>query len=93
MACRTGQDSLDGFYDRLAEELSLKPQWFGPLPEGISVQPRGAEGHTWLFVMNFSEEEKSLTLNQAMTDAVTGEHAAGTLTLTPYEVRVLRIDD
>ena len=93
MACRTGQDFLDGFYDRLAEELSLKPQWFGPLPEGISVQPRGAEGHTWLFVMNFSEEEKSLTLNQAMTDAVTGEHAAGTLTLTPYEVRVLRIDD
>lgn len=92
IACRTGEDFLDTFYRQLAEELSLLPGWIGSLPEGVSVQPRGADGKTWLFFMNFSENPQSVALYQEMVDMADGSVHRDILHLPPFGVRVLQLN-
>lgn len=89
IACRTGEDFLDSFYGQLAEELSLTPAWAGPLPEGVSIQPRGGDGEEYLFVMNFSEEEKVVDFKDAFTDLLSGKAVCGRTVLPVYGVMVL----
>lgn len=92
LACRTGEDFLDRLYGQLADELSLTPSWLGNLPEGVSVQPRGCDGETWLFVMNFSEQEQFVTLKGSFTDLLTGETVCGRTRLPVYGVKVLKAE-
>lgn len=89
MACRTGGDFLDGFYRELAERLGLMPEWIDDLPEGVSVVPRGGDGEQYLFVMNFSEEDKIVGLKGCFTDLLTGESCCGRFAMRPYGVKVL----
>lgn len=92
IAARTGSDHLDSFYGELIDEMGLAPAWLGEVPAEVSVVPRGGDGETYLFVMNFSEEEKTVSLNGSYTDMFTGEAAEGSFTLPVYGVRVLKME-
>lgn len=91
IACRTNQDFLDDFYHQLATELCLCPEWIGPLPKGVSVQPRGADGKIWLFVMNFSDQQQTITLNHKMVEFSTGSVLTDIVQLPPFGVQILTL--
>jgi beta-galactosidase len=70
--------------------LNLKRALDTDLPEGVTIQMRSDGEKTFLFVMNFSEEEKTVNLGESpCQDILTGESLQGKLTLPKYGVRVL----
>lgn len=89
IAPRTEQDYLTEFYSKRSQELNLS----NPLIEKgnplVSVQSRSQENHKYHFVMNFSEETQTVTLAKELMDEVTKEKQGQTISLAPYQVRVL----
>jgi beta-galactosidase len=75
IAPRTGADFLDDFYGKIAAEAYLKPTLEAPLPRGVSAQVRRKGDTEFVFVMNFSEEAKTVDAGQE-----------GKRTLAPWEV-------
>lgn len=91
IASRNEQRFLNDFYEELSGRLSLKRALDTDLPEGVTVQMRSDGEKTFLFVMNFSEEEKIVSLGESpYQDALTGESLQGDLALPKYGIRVLR---
>lgn len=79
------------FYQELIRELSLEavfPVTHGP---GVSVQVRQDADQDYAFVMNFTEQQQSVSINSAVKDLVTGEDLSGELALAQYEVRILAV--
>ena len=62
IAARTGADFLDAFYGKLADSLSLKKTVCAQLPEGVSAEARTDGESDFVFLMNFSEDEKSVDI-------------------------------
>jgi len=77
------------FYQELIEELQLKPVYSVKHGKGVSVQVRQAPESDYLFVMNFTEEKQSISIDFMVKDMVSGEEIKGDLTLDIYEVRIL----
>lgn len=89
IAARLDEDFLSDFYGEVAH--GLKRNLDAPLPCGVTVQRRSDETHDYLFLMNFSEEEKKVTLDgNAYTDILNGQDVRGSVDLTVYGVRVLK---
>ncbi len=86
MAARMGQEGLDRFYRKLAEELRLKKALPGRLPEGVVAQERAG----WVFLMNFSGAEQRCRLDGRWTDALSGETVSAEALLPVNGVMVLR---
>jgi beta-galactosidase len=76
IAARTGGDFLDDFYRQLTGEADIRPL-SGELPEGVTAQARGNGEGDFIFLMNFTGEEKQ----------VSGD--AGPLGLGPFEVKII----
>ena len=79
------------FYQGLISNLSLKPVLPIAHGPGVSIQVRQDEGANYAFVMNFTEQEQSVSIDAAAKDLVTGEDLSGELTLAKYEVRILAV--
>jgi beta-galactosidase len=75
IAARTGPDFLDAFYGSIADEAGLKPVLEAPLPSGVSAQVRFNGKTESVFVMNFSNESRTVDAGKN-----------GTRTLAPYDV-------
>lgn len=77
------------FYQNLIEELALKPAYSAEHSKGISVQVRKDQENEYIFVMNFTEEQQTITFGSAVKDLVTEEEMVGEITLEKYEVRIV----
>ena len=77
IGARTNADFLKSFYNQiLTEELTLNNVNSPPVkaPPGVSVQTRTSESINYYFIMNFTEEERSVTLEHNMHDLITGQN-------------------
>ena len=80
---------LTDFYGDLITELGLKPALDVTHERGVSVQVREADGSKTAFIMNFTEQTQSIEINEEVRDIQTGETLRGTVSLSPYEVRIV----
>jgi beta-galactosidase len=79
IAARTGEDFLDDFYRRVAAEAGVKPR-FDSLPDGVTAQVRGDGEKDMVFLMNFTNEEKTVAAGSGKAQVV----------LEPFGVTILR---
>ena len=89
MAARTDEALLRDFYGALVDDLALKQVPFD-LPEGVSAQVREDEAHRFVFLMNFADEPRELTIGGQFTDALSGERVGPQVRLPTYEMMILR---
>jgi len=95
IGARTSDDFLQNFYEKLlTTDLTLADVNAPPITgdAGVSIQTRTQPSASYYFVMNFTEEEKTITLAQTMTDMITDhEISAGAHKLPPYGTMVCKI--
>lgn len=81
------------FTDRLVEDLlretGITSDFDGPLPEGVTAHSRTDDETVFVFLQNFSREEKETSTAHAWITADTGETVTGAITLKPYETVIL----
>ncbi|WMM34175.1 beta-galactosidase [Shouchella clausii] len=82
MASANEQRFYDAFYELLINEHGLAPPIAASIPTGVSVQTRTNGEYAYTFFMNFSEDEKRLTLN-GEKKTIHGE-TINQVTLRPY---------
>jgi beta-galactosidase len=81
---------LDDFFRALAGDLRIAPVIDAALPVGVTAQRRTDGARDFVFVMNFTPEAQTVTLDSAAyTDMVSGAAVGKTLDLGPYGARVL----
>ncbi|WP_313350656.1 beta-galactosidase [Exiguobacterium sp.] len=78
------------FYAEIISSLNLLSPLQIEHPEGVSVQVRIDASSIYGFIMNFSEERKTIELKKPVEDYLTGERLIGTVLLQPYEVRIVK---
>lgn len=89
IAFRNDEDFLPDFYSNLISDLKVRRALDIELPEGTTAQLRSDGEKEFIFLMNFSTEERKLELGAiTLKDVVTGEAAAGSFSLKGYEARI-----
>ena len=90
MAARCENSFLNDFYDCMIAVYDLKKAINAALPEGVTAQLRSDGKKKYMFIMNFSEEEKTVDLGDGhFFELISGSEVAGMLVLKPYGVAVL----
>ncbi|GHV66512.1 beta-galactosidase [Spirochaetia bacterium] len=79
IAARTDDNFLDDFYAEIASEADLKPALPGSLPAGVSAQLRTKGKKEFVFIQNFTNEQKTV-------DSGT----EGLKTLAPFESVIVK---
>ena len=59
IAARTGMDFNDDFYGKLIKDLGIESAVDCVLPQGVTATKRSSDKNDYIFVMNFSAEEKT----------------------------------
>lgn len=91
IAARTSRDFNNDFYMKLAKDLNIKSVIEGKLPIGVTAQVRTKDSNEYVFIMNFTEEEKKVELgNIQYTDMIKEENITDHITLGKYDVKVLK---
>ncbi|MDO4458921.1 MAG: beta-galactosidase [Clostridia bacterium] len=89
LATQADGDFLDKFYDVLVSEAGVKRNLETELPYGVTVHTRTADdGTEFVFVENYSGEEKELMLPNEYLDILDGIRVKS-IKLEPYQVKVL----
>lgn len=78
---------LESFYRECMDKAQIE-RMLPDLPHGVQVSRREGDGESYLFVLNFREDEAWVDL-PACTHMLTGEPVAGRTYLNPLEVLVL----
>jgi beta-galactosidase len=90
IAARTGYRLLDDFYGELIGRHRLLRALECDLPAGVTAQLRTDGERRFVFLMNFSEEEKSVVPGRAgLRDLLSGETLTDRIPLEPYGVAIL----
>ena len=91
IAFRNNLDFEQDFYGTLIEELNLLRALNADLPKDVTAQLRTDGQREFIFVMNFSDEEKVLALNEEdkFADLLSGDVKSEELQLKAYDVMVL----
>lgn len=79
-------DFFHDFAKELISTINIAPDTGIATEKGISVRKRGDV----IFVMNFADNEKQVTLDKEYTDILTGKAINGTLTLNKCEYLILK---
>lgn len=91
IAARTGEDFNNDFYSKLMKELNIKSVIDGKLPKGVTAQMRCNKKNKFIFVMNFTEEEKIVSLgNENYIDMISGENVVKEIHLEKYGIKILK---
>lgn len=90
----TGAFMEDAFYAdfllSLAEKLGVSPVLDTTLPHGVVTAARTAkDGTVYYFVMNWTREQKAVSLPFALKDPETGKIWQNKLSLAPYGAKIL----
>lgn len=80
------------FYGNLLAQLDIKPVVNIAHEKGVSVQVRQDTNNNYIFIMNFTEQNQEVNLedNINMINLVTDEAVDKQFTLRPYEVKVIK---
>ncbi|MGM0125775.1 beta-galactosidase [Enterococcus sp. AZ194] len=89
IGARTEAAFLEMFYGELTRQYGLENQWVVQGDSDVSVQARDFEEKSYYFVMNFSQEKKEIQVSEESQDLLTNETVLPTISLAPYEVKVL----
>jgi beta-galactosidase len=90
LGCRTSGEFLGDFFPELGKKHGLKPQVSWDIPRGVSVQKRGE----YIFVMNFNQNEISLSLGHSRyEDVLKGTALGDTISLGSRGIAVMRVRD
>lgn len=90
LAARVGEACLDEFYKSLAAKLSLFRAVKADIPEGVSVQSRNDGVSDFIFVMNFTAEEKTINVQGvSFVDILNEEYLEDKINIEPYGVKIL----
>ena len=91
IAARTKEDFNNDFYSKLIKELNIKSVIDGKLPNGVTAQMRCNEKYEFIFLMNFTEEEKTVNLeNKNYIDMISGEDIGKEIHLDKYGIKILK---
>lgn len=91
IASRNDKAFHQAFFGKLAEELGLKKVVDGQLPKDVSVQVRTDGENEFVFLMNFSDQEKEVQLVDAVyEDVLNGVEVGKSVVVDGYGVRVLK---
>ncbi|SDC37269.1 beta-galactosidase [Pelagirhabdus alkalitolerans] len=91
LAGRTTLDFNRDFYRQLAKTTGLKRVVETHLPKDVTATIRSNDTHDFIFIQNFSNEEKQMDLDHySYVDVVTNEPTNQSLLLTPYSIQVLK---
>jgi beta-galactosidase len=92
LAGRVKEDSFyDAFYAGLVKEAGIRKAIETMLPPGVTAQVRTDGENDYVFVMNFSGKEQSVTLDgRDYTDMETGQTLETVLSLPVSGVRILK---
>lgn len=86
VAFRNDNDFADDFCAMLIPELGLMPDADFDIPKDVLIRKRGE----LLFIMNFSEEEKTVTPDKTYTDVISGETIGTEFTVKSMGYRILK---
>lgn len=89
IAARTEDKFCDDFYHKLAEELKLKKALEADPPQGVEACLREDETGEYLFLQNFSGEERKVSLPKRYESYPAGEQTE-TVKLKAYDAALLR---
>ena len=93
IASRNDQRFLGHFYGRLMTQLGLKRSLDTELPQDVNVQMRSDDQHQFLFMMNYSAQERTVDLGNTFgRDMVTGETSRQTFVLPGYGCKILQVE-
>lgn len=71
--------------------MEIKSTIDGQIPKGVTVKMRYNENNSYIFVMNFTDEEKKLVLEkEEYIDMILGELVSKEIRLEKYGVKVLK---
>jgi beta-galactosidase len=91
IAARTGADFNKDFYSKLIKDLNITSVIDGKLPQGVTAQMRFSKNNKYIFIMNFTEEEKKVDLDkEEYIDMILGEKINKEIVLKKYGVKILR---
>lgn len=91
MATRLKDDFLGAFYKEIVREAGLTRALNTDLPAGVTAQVRTDGDTDYVFVMNFSGEEKQVTLDgRSYIDMEHGEPVGGTLGIPVNGITLLK---
>ena len=90
VGARSNEEFYRKYLGDICESLGIKP--VAKTPEGIEATARSNENGEFLFLLNNTQEEKEIVMEEAGTDLLTGKaYAEGdTLTLEKYGVAIVQ---
>jgi beta-galactosidase len=90
IASRNEASFQQDFALMLASDLKLTRGLDAALPSGVVATRRTDGTHDFVFLMNFNPVANTVDLGKtAFADLLTGQPASGTITLTPFDIKVL----
>lgn len=93
IASRNEEQFLVDFYGNLIDNIDIKPVLDIELPEGVTVQKRTDGEMDYIFVMNFTDQHKTIdlsTTDKGYIDMLTEEKVKSELKLDAYGIEVLK---
>jgi beta-galactosidase len=77
LAARFDAPALSAFYQQVTTTLGIRPSLPDALPHGVSVHVRETEQRRYLFLMNFTEQEQMIKLDERPWDNLLTEDTPG----------------
>lgn len=90
IAFRNNDDFVDDFYGKIIELLDIKRAIDVDLPVGVTAQLRTDGNREFIFLLNFTDEEKALNLKDTeYIDIVDNGILSGKVVLPPYGFKIV----
>jgi beta-galactosidase len=91
LACGCEDAFLSAFYRALTASIHLEKALPADLPEGVTAQVRSDGEMDYVFLLNFSAEQRTVRLGEEpLVDILNGEYCHGEILLEGYGSRVLK---
>ena len=92
IAARNEHEFNKEFFNDIINELNIEKNLDVELPHGVTVTMRESEDKKYLFIQNFSDDERTVELDKTYRNVLTNEEVSGSLTLKAYGVEILTTD-
>ncbi|MBR4050374.1 MAG: beta-galactosidase [Clostridia bacterium] len=86
VAFRNDGDFAHDFCEKLIAEIKIKPDCEIGAPDGVFIRKRGE----FVFITNFSDKERKVTLDREYHDLINGETVSGEITLPVCGYRIIK---
>lgn len=92
IASRNEHEFNKDFFNNLITELNIDKNLDVELPHGVTVTMRENEDNKYLFIQNYSDDEKIITLDKTYRSLLTGEEILGELKLKAYGIEIVELN-